>query len=188
MRKFLIQYTYKFQTKYYFPSFDLEQLDTFSSWGEDDFLTIYDIDEGDNPILIAHLSGVDIGPYGYQSSIVTYNVHGYYYRSNWDKKIISSSNNKMLVQFISDESYERPGFSAFIQYTPLQSNECEDWLDMNKRELKSPNHPNLYDNNISCNWLITVQHGYHLTLEFLAFEVSIYIISSTKYYTAFTNT
>ena len=130
-----------------------------------DYIVIYDTDSKGNPKMLAYLNGLDIGP------------KSQFMNSNWEKKIISSSANKMMIEFRSDDFLEWGGFSASINYYPIQSNECQSWLNMNDRSLKTPDYPNLYDKNISCKWLITVRHGYYISLKFLDFEV-IYILSS----------
>ena len=114
--------------------------------------------------MIASLTGPDIGPNSsYQS---------YYY---WQTKIISSTSYKMLVEFRSDDVREifgdMQGFSAFIHYSPLPINECENGLDMTNKIIQSPNHPDSYNNNLICKWLISVPHGSHITLSFSQFDV-----------------
>ena len=76
--------------------------------------------------------------------------------SNWDKKIISISTNRMDIQFQSDYFEEYKGFSANIHFTPFPNKECDSWLDMSKKIFKSPNYPQTYHNNKKCTWLITV--------------------------------
>ena len=93
---------------------------------------------------------------------------------NWTKKVIRSSSNRMMVEFHSSiasgfDSFS--GFSAFISYSPVEKKECINWLDMENGILKSPNHPNPYGNDLSCNWLITVRYGLHITLTFTEFNV-----------------
>ena len=109
--------------------------------------------------MIASLTSLDFGP------------QSYYSKSNWQKKIISSSSNNMLVEFRSDNVIEEIGFSSSIYYSPLPSKECEKGLDMTMKTIQSPNHPDMYDNNLACKWLISVSHGSHITLEFLQFNV-----------------
>ena len=104
--------------------------------------------------MVAHLTGPDAGP---KSEAVT---------SNWDKKIISISTNKMNIKFNSDDYLEAKGFFANIYFTPLPSNECNSWLDMDQKTLKSPNYPQLYHTNKTCHWLISVHHDSHITLNF----------------------
>ena len=117
--------------------------------------------------MIANLSGLDNGP------------HSLHSLSQWQKKTISSSTNSMLVKFISDEifflrvSTHIPfiGFSVFIHYSPLPSKACEKGLDMTLWTIQSPNYPDLYQNDMECNWLITVPHDSHITLTFLQIDV-----------------
>ena len=109
--------------------------------------------------MVAFLTGPDVGP----KSILS--------ESNWDKKNISISTQKMIVEFKSDDSKEYIGFSANIHFTPIPIKECELWLDLYKKDFKSPNYPQPYHNSRNCTWLITVEHDYHITLDFLEFYV-----------------
>ena len=118
-------------------------------------------------MMIASLTGPDFGPQSYDS---------WSRSSRWQKKIISSTNNKILVEFRSDDVLEDIGFSASIHYSPLASKECEKGLDMTMKTIQSPNYPDSYDNNLSCKWLISVPHGSHITLKFLQFDVSFLVI------------
>ena len=127
----------------------------FNANNDGDFILIYD----GNSTLISRLTGTDVGP------------KSQYGHSHWYKKIISSTTNKMLIEFISDDIIQLTGFSASIQFTQLQSQMCESWLDMKKKNLQSPNYPNFYDNITSCNWLITVRDGYHIELIIDEFNV-----------------
>ena len=110
-------------------------------WSTLDYLTIYDVNDEEHHMVIANLSSPDVGP---QSQHLW---------SNWQKKIISSSSNTMLVKFISDhirksDIIQFAGFSASIHYSPIQ--ECETSLDMTKKIIQSPNYFDSYDNNLSC--------------------------------------
>ena len=116
-------------------------------------------------MMIASLTGPDLGPISSDDP---------YFFSNWHKKIISSTDNKMLVEFRSGDINEGDGFSASIHYSPLPSIECECGLDMTMKTIQSPNYPDSYDNNLSCKWLISVPHGSHITLEFLQFDVGFF--------------
>ena len=111
--------------------------------------------------MLSRLNGLDRGPESQFMNIPC----------NWEKKIISSSGNRMMIEFRSDDSLEWSGFSASISYHPLQSEGCNSWLNMNKGTLNSPGYPNSYNNTISCKWLITLMHGYYITLKFIEFEV-----------------
>ena len=128
----------------------------------DDYIIIYDINDDGKSTMIASLTGPDSGPKSY--GIL----------SNWQKKIISSTSNKMLVEFRSDDVDERGGFSTLIRYSPLPSKDCEVGLDMTKKTIQSPNYPDSYDNNLSCKWLISVPHGSHITLKFLQLDVGLF--------------
>ena len=114
--------------------------------------------------MIASLTGLDSGPESYWSW------------SNWQKKIISSTGNKILIEFRSDDDDEVIGFAASILYSPLPSNECEKGLNMTLKTIQSPNYPDLYDNNLSCKWLISVSHGSHITLKFIQFDVRFFFV------------
>ena len=127
-----------------------------------DFITIYDITDDGNSMVIASLTGPDVGPISSEDP---------YYYGHWQKKIISSTSNKMLVEFRSDDVREAIGFIASIHYTPLPSKECDRGLDMADKTLQSLNFPNSYDNNLACKWLISVPHSSHITLKFLEFVV-----------------
>ena len=124
-----------------------------------DYITIYDLTDDGKSTVIASLTGPDYGP------------QSYFPMSHWQKKIISSTSNKMLVEFRSDDVYEQDGFSTSIYYSQLPSKECQKGLDMTNKIIQSPNYPNLYNNNLSCKWLISVPHGSHITLKFLEFDV-----------------
>ena len=129
------------------------------------------MDSNDNPKLVAYLTGSDAGP---KSELPL---------SNWDKKIVSISTKQMNIEFKSDNFLEDKGFSANIYFTPFPNKECESWLDMDKKIFKSPNYPQTYHNSImKCSWLITVDHYYHITLNFIEFYVRYQIIMTSYYF------
>ena len=109
--------------------------------------------------MVANLTSSDKGPKSVTSA------------SNWNKKVISVSTNKMNIQFKSDDSFEYKGFSADIHFTPISNEQCKSWLDMNKKIIKSPNYPQPYQMQKNCSWLITVDHDYYITLDFIEFYV-----------------
>ena len=95
--------------------------------------------------------------------------------SYWQKKIVSSTSNKMMVEFkTNDDDNEFIGFSTFIHYSQLPSKECENGLDMTMKTIQSPRYPDSYDHNLVCKWLISVSHGSHITLKFLLLDVGFY--------------
>ena len=85
----------------------------------------------------------------------------------------------MMIEFQSDDSLEWSGFSASISHHGIQSEDCNSWLNMNEGTLKTPDYPNSYHNTISCKWLITVKHGYYISLKFIDFDV---ISQTVKYF------
>lgn len=123
--------------------------------------------------MISSLTGTDSGPISSEE---------FYYKSHWRKKIISSTHNKMLVQFRSGDFNEGDGFAASILYSPLPIKECENGLDLTKKTIQSPNHPDSYNNNLNCKWLISVPYGSHITLNFLQFEVRFLYIQYMIYF------
>ena len=134
-------------------------------YDDGDYIIIYDVDDDGISRVIARLTGPDGGP---QSTAIQYDW------SRWQKKIISSTSNNMLVEFRSNEVVEWNGFSASIHYSPLPNKECEKGLDMTMKTIQSPNYPDSYDNNLDCKWLISVPHGSHITLKFLLLDVGFY--------------
>ena len=82
----------------------------------------------------------------------------------------------MSIEFRSDDILKNKGFSANIYFTPFPNKECESWLNMQKKTLKSPNYPQTYDHSLKCSWLISVDHDYHLTLDVREFQVRYEII------------
>ena len=114
--------------------------------------------------MISRLTGPDKGP------------KSQYVNSNWEKKIISGSSNKMMVEFKSDDTVEETGFSLSIQFTPFQNDVCQLCLDMKQKTLNSPNHPNLYGNNVTCDWIITAQYGLHIKLELQELNVNYFVM------------
>ena len=133
----------------------------FNSNFDGDSITIYNINSTNgSPNMITRLSGTENGPKSRS------------HKSNWDEKVISASSNNMIVEFKSDNERERTGFSANIQFTLLDSTICESWMDLNNKIMQSPSYPNPYGNDLFCNHLITVQPTFHITLDFLEFDVS----------------
>ena len=87
----------------------------------------------------------------------------------------------MIVEFKSDDTLEYTGFSLSIQFTPFQNDMCQSCLDMEQKTLKSPNYPKSYGNNVTCYWIITAQHGYHITLELQDFNVKYFEFIAKKF-------
>ena len=124
-----------------------------------DYVSIQEIDSNGNEKLVAYITGKDAGPKSVAAD------------SNWNKKTISISTNKIQIDFISDDFNYNKGFSANIYFIPIPNKECESWLNMDKKEFKSPNYPQTYHNSKKCSWLITIDHDNHITLEFIELYV-----------------
>ena len=54
-----------------------------------------------------------------------------------------------------------------IYYDP-----CQDWLDLTKNELTSPNFPKPYDSLTVCKWYLTTEKGNYISLHFKLISVS----------------
>ena len=135
-------------------------------------ISIKEIDSNGNQKLVSYLTGLDRGPRSEFNSIA----------SNWDKKFISISTNRMSIDFKSDDIGKNIGFSAIIYFTPIPNKECDSWLDMSKKIFKSPNYPQTYHNNKKRSWLMTVDPDYHITLNFIEFYVRYQIIMTSYYF------
>ena len=144
---------------YQYTIFKYFHLYQFNSNFDGDYISIQEIDLNGNETLVAYLTGPDNGP----KSECVY--------CNWEKKTISISTNKMYIEFKSDDSWRNMGFLANIYFTPVPNKECESWLDMNKKTLKSPNYPLAYSNSLNCTWLITVDQNCHITLDVTEYYV-----------------
>ena len=49
---------------------------------------------------------------------------------------------------------------------------CQDWLDLIKFKLTSPNYPDAYDPLTNCKWNLTTDEGKYITLDFEIITVS----------------
>ena len=85
----------------------------------------------------------------------------------FDIKMVSSK-NIILAQFVSNNTSDDQVLNWKIDYHPF----CEEWIDMKNGYLKSPNHPEPYDNNVTCKWGIISVKDQYVLLNFVAFEVS----------------
>ncbi|KAH9514313.1 hypothetical protein Btru_028693, partial [Bulinus truncatus] len=82
---------------------------------------------------------------------------------------VTSENNHMLVKLRTDHSVSGRGFKA--NFTAVQR-ECGSDFSTLSGTLKSKNHPNSYGYGYyECGWLITVQEGYIVKLNFSALDL-----------------
>ena len=49
---------------------------------------------------------------------------------------------------------------------------CQDWLDLINKKLTSPNYPEPYDPSTVCQWNLTTDKGYYISLDFERIGVS----------------
>ena len=89
-------------------------------------------------------------------------------------KSISSSGKSMFIDFTKLDKYDKAEFEASIKYNKIM-NGCQTWLDAIKNILISPNH----FNNTNCSWLITVNFGSYIILNFKFIEVDNFLIMSS---------
>ena len=70
-----------------------------------------------------------------------------------------SSSNEVLIKFQSDGSVTEAGFQ--MEYNPIGASSV----------ITSPGFPGNYDNNLDLSWLIQVQMGQTIEINFLSFDV-----------------
>ncbi|KAK9889124.1 hypothetical protein WA026_004393 [Henosepilachna vigintioctopunctata] len=76
---------------------------------------------------------------------------------------LTSIGNKMSVYFNSDISYVGKGFYA--NFTSVNA-KCGGKMKISKGTLHSPNYPQNYDKNTTCEWLLEVDENHLIDLEF----------------------
>ena len=69
-----------------------------------------------------------------------------------------------------------PSELGFSSDTDCCYDYCPQWLDLNAGTLTSPNHPNNYDVNLQCSWLIASSGGETVNLHIMEFAVSYSLI------------
>ncbi|XP_071985256.1 CUB domain-containing protein 2 isoform X2 [Engystomops pustulosus] len=78
----------------------------------------------------------------------------------------TSSSNQLLVVFKSDFNIGGRGFKAYFS-----SGECQDVLIAVTGNLTSPRYPDMYPNNIICQWNIQLPPGFRIKLFFRDLEL-----------------
>ena len=81
-------------------------------------------------------------------------------------KSISSTGDNLLVDFKKQNDVGNVEIIALIKYKKIVSN-CQTMLNLEKNVLLSPN-----SSDINCTWLISLNFGSHITIDFRFFEVS----------------
>ncbi|MGH0186274.1 UNVERIFIED_CONTAM: hypothetical protein FKN15_020685 [Acipenser sinensis] len=83
---------------------------------------------------------------------------------------VVSSGSVMLVSFISDSSFQQPGFSA--EYIEIPRNTaCDQVLTDQSGNFSTPHYPSFYPPNLDCNWTIKVPENMKIRLKFTMFRV-----------------
>ncbi|XP_066288289.1 embryonic protein UVS.2-like [Branchiostoma lanceolatum] len=86
-----------------------------------------------------------------------------------DSPIISSS-DQVFVRFTSDETVTAPGFK--FSYTDTLTASCGgNLMAPPEGNVTSPNHPDDYDIDETCEWTITVPEGNTVNLQFSSFNL-----------------
>ncbi|KAL3290304.1 hypothetical protein HHI36_023648 [Cryptolaemus montrouzieri] len=92
----------------------------------------------------------------------TYHLLGHF--CHQDKPIkLSSIGNKMSIYFTSDASFIGRGFHATFQSVKAK---CGGPMSLRKGTIFSPNYPQDYDRNVTCEWLLEVDENHLIDLEF----------------------
>ncbi|XP_056388388.1 CUB domain-containing protein 2 [Hyla sarda] len=78
----------------------------------------------------------------------------------------TSSSNELLVVFKSDFNIGGRGFKAHFS-----SGECQDVFTAVKGNITSPRYPDMYPNNIICQWNIQLPQGFRIKLFFRDLEL-----------------
>nr|XP_023646366.1 cubilin [Paramormyrops kingsleyae] len=81
---------------------------------------------------------------------------------------VSSTGNMVTVRFKSDAYVSGHGFNASWQEMP---GGCGGIFNAPSGEIHSPNFPNNYPNNVDCSWVISVDQGHRVLLNFTVLEV-----------------
>ena len=54
----------------------------------------------------------------------------------------------------------------------LYEDPCQDWLDLINKKLTTPNFPEVFEPNTMCQWNLTTDKGYYISLDFDIIRVS----------------
>ena len=80
---------------------------------------------------------------------------------------VTSSENQMLVSFLSSDNWNQ-GYYALIHENPHY---CEQWLDWESRNIRSPTFPDKKTKSRSCVWLLRANKGYNIGINIEHFQV-----------------
>ena len=85
-------------------------------------------------------------------------------------KSISSSGKAFFIDFKKQYDYGTVEVFAVIKYKKMNS-DCQTWIDLENNVLMTPADLTNYNNSINCNWLITMNFGSYITLNFAFIDV-----------------
>uniref|UniRef100_A0A8D0GFF0 Cubilin n=1 Tax=Sphenodon punctatus TaxID=8508 RepID=A0A8D0GFF0_SPHPU len=81
---------------------------------------------------------------------------------------VSSTGNTMTVRFKTDASVNKRGFNATWQE---RQGGCGGVFQATSGEIHSPNYPRSYSDNTDCSWVIQVDSGHRVLLNFTDFDI-----------------
>ena len=85
-------------------------------------------------------------------------------------KSISSSGKTLFIDFKKQYYYGTVEVLAAIKYKKMNSDR-QKWIDLENNVLMTPADLNTYNKIINCNWLITTNLGFYITLQFTFIDV-----------------
>ena len=85
-------------------------------------------------------------------------------------KSISSSGKALFIDFKKQFYGGTVEVFAAIKSKKMNS-DCQSWIDLENNLLMTPNDLNTYNDSIICNWLITMNFGSYITLNFAFIDV-----------------
>ncbi|XP_077124414.1 cubilin [Ranitomeya variabilis] len=88
---------------------------------------------------------------------------------------VSSTGNAVTVRFKTDVNVNGKGFSAAWREVP---GGCGGVFQAPNGEIHSPNYPRPYDDNTECSWLIRVDPGHRVFLNFTDFDLEPHFLFS----------
>uniref|UniRef100_A0A8C3I7Z9 Cubilin n=1 Tax=Chrysemys picta bellii TaxID=8478 RepID=A0A8C3I7Z9_CHRPI len=83
---------------------------------------------------------------------------------------VSSTGNAMAIRFKTNRYRNGRGFNATWQETP---GGCGGVFQASSGEIHSPNYPQPYNDNTDCAWIIQVDHGHRVLLNFTDFDIGL---------------
>ncbi|KAM8967664.1 cubilin [Pelodytes ibericus] len=81
---------------------------------------------------------------------------------------VSSTGNRLTVRFKTDDFVSGKGFNATWREVP---GGCGGVFQASSGEIHSPNYPQVYDDNTDCSWVIRVDVGHRVSLNFTDFDI-----------------